>query len=342
VLNRSEHGWSEQYIDEVQAKRLQEMRFLDEAKAMAAGVPVKEKVYHRKVTRVPDIQGAVQPLQNQNTMRNRLGKDSKRWKEVRRYVKDRKEDLMTLDGYERDAARDHAWIEASFLFPPPPSAKGVKWPDLAVKEELRRREKKTQAVRQEVVNAAPVELESSVPKSYENDPSQFGTAWDGEVLSKSDAEQFVRDIAWAYHRIGTPISKAKSPSPGAYELALWARENRDAFYKQTVLSALRAQENLEKIKQDGATQREAMRLKAKEEERAANVMTKEEMEEMAATLDLCHEFGLSFDEVNQGIKAPWKEVTEKLGKDFPEVKEAVDGCRDAGGLPTEECVGESG
>ena len=282
----------------------------------------------RRVYKVPDTKGAVKPLLSQQTMAKRFKEAPETWDKIKKYARDRRYDLIHIDGYEKEDAHKKAWLEASFLFPPKPHER-ANWPEKQLRDESHRRQREAEKQRQAVVKtiSKPDEVElPTIPEMvYESDPSAFGRSYDGPEYDEADAEQFCRDITWAYHRIGTPVSKAKSPSPGAYELALWARENRDTFYKTSLAQAMKTRETLEKIRQDAETQREAMRLKAKEEEVKANLMTREEVEELAASLDLCQEFGIEFDEVNQGICRPIRQISDKDAKDFPEVAEVACG-----------------
>lgn len=274
----------------------------------------------RRILKIPDTKGALRGLSSRPVLQTRF-RGTKTWENIKQWCIDRTADLIEFDGLERNDAKRQAWIEVSFIYPPSPEVLSKHAPDhikQAIKKEtqkeeqmartrLKKRVKKIADVKE--VDLGKFKKDFTVPTATE---ANFGGSFEGLKYEEHDAEQLCRDVMWVYQKMNVEVKKSRSPSAGAYNLLMWARENQDSFFKGILPSALKTKETLEKIRQDAETKREEMRLKAKEQEKKENQMSPEEVKELAKTLDLCREFGVEFSQVSQGIQAPSKEVPDEL------------------------------
>lgn len=266
----------------------------------------------RNITVIPKVPEGAPALQSQPTMFKRFVDTPDQWKEIREWTQGRAKDLQKFDGWDRKDATARAWVEASYKWHPPPTAKHVKWPDVQKEKE------KLEAAKDKIkARVKQLDAESTLPEPTQ----ELMTPWEavkiegGDVSNitiplsddEHDGETLVAHIMWVYSQIDVQVDKRRAPSTGAWSLLQWARDNRDVFYRTLVLNAISAKEKLEKLRLDAHLKEKQLEADLRKREQDAHRMSEDEAMELAATLDVLKEFGLDYSVVSEGILAPLKE-----------------------------------
>ena len=121
-----------------------------------------------------------------------------------------------------------------------------KWKEASLfKDETIKRLRSDGKTRSEAQEAAWEAMEEQFPPcSTKEDPSTevaFLGQFDG--VAASTPESYFRDATWAYDRLAiSDMEPSDAPSPGAWSLLHWAKQNQDRFFEQIMPKVLAAKQ----------------------------------------------------------------------------------------------------
>lgn len=291
---------------------------------------------HRLILEAPYCTDDTEPFESKHVLVRRLKQHAPEFYEsMQNWRKLRYKDLVEVDGLDRPAAERRSWIEASLLNPPPgvlpnkplaivdlpqPIKRGNR-NDLRTIEKRHRKHAaqlaaKIRAEDQSAVEAAAqAKAEARRAKAEAKeiqflDEELFEDGWTTE-----SPEEFIRDVMWTFNTLHRQAEPKDAPSPGAWSMLQFARENQDKFFGGLYPKTLEYSSKLAAARLAHERELKRMELEAELEEHRRNQMTAEEAKELAATLDLMAELGLSYPEASSGIelqKEPPPELAARM------------------------------
>lgn len=224
------------------------------------------------------------------------------------WLDQRKSDLVDIDGMGVIAAKRRALVEIMHLYPPPGYSSRKRLPKRLDDGKVAA----SKAHRQAAQEAADLGLGPTPELDASTLPE--GLAW-----ASNDPTHFVADAAWCYQSMHRRVGPDEAPSVGAYSLLTWARENPDAFYRQILTKAIEMNQKMEALRLDH--ERQLAEIEAQKELEAVRQqqMSEQEVEDLAAIIDLAAELGVPWAAAEAGMRSSGKpmpeDLRERIGQD---------------------------